>query len=102
MAEDRRVHVRLPGGAEVVRYDRSGKWHLERPGGGRVGLLLQDAVAWACEPGADVRLGLPGGLAFDRWYQRRLADEFLATMSERDAEELDKLRIAAWRSGACG
>jgi hypothetical protein len=68
---DRHVHIRLPDGREVVRYNRAGKWYMERPGGCRHHLKLADAASWAHHPGAEVFTGLPGGNAFDRMVQRR-------------------------------
>ncbi len=67
---DRRVHARTPRLAEIVRYDRAGKWYLEWPGdrewsAGRAALSLEAAAQIACEPGVQVRLGVPGGLRFD-------------------------------------
>lgn len=58
---------------EVVRYDRAGKWYLEEPGRRRP-LTLLEAVKeaeWIDYCNGDVRLGLPGGGAFDRLYKSR-------------------------------
>jgi hypothetical protein len=66
---DRRVHIRLRDGREVVRYDKSGKWWIEHPDGRRWHLMLSDAVSWAKEPGAEVFFGLPGGQRFDKRVQ---------------------------------
>lgn len=60
------VHAVLDGGAHIVRYDRSGKWYLERGGViSRRRLSLSEAVALALEPGATVHLGCAGGRSFD-------------------------------------
>lgn len=66
---DRRVHARLAGThAEVVRYERAGKWYLEYPGGSRYRLAFSKAVAHgrvAKSGGGQVFLGLPGGSKWD-------------------------------------
>lgn len=65
---DRRVHAVLESGAEVVRYDRAGKWYIEWPDGAmkpRRRLNLSKAVWHATSPGAVVNYGVPGGQAFD-------------------------------------
>lgn len=67
MADDRRVHARMITGAEVVRYNRAGKWYLEWPNGRRRSqLTIGDVVALACTPHCVIFYGLPGGDAFDR------------------------------------
>lgn len=63
---DRRIHARLVTGAEVVRYNRAGKWYLEPTEGKRSALTMADVVALACTPLCEVFYGLPGGEAFDR------------------------------------
>lgn len=74
--DDRRVHVRTRDGREVVRYDRSGKWWIEFPGGERrFRLKLSDAVSWAFDPGVTVFFGVPGGGAFDAAVRRQRAAE---------------------------
>lgn len=62
---DRRVHAVLSDGTEVVRYDRAGKWYLEK-GDVRQKVTL-DAAARAslADAEAQVRLGISGGKAFD-------------------------------------
>lgn len=66
-SRDRRVHARLVTGAEVVRYNRAGKWYLEyEDGKKRYRLTVGDAVALAVRPLSEVFYGLPGGEAFDR------------------------------------
>jgi hypothetical protein len=71
---DRTVHATNPGYlTEVVRYNKAGKWYFEEPGRRRP-LTLLEAVKEAefiayCN--GDVRLGLPGGGAFDRLYLKR-------------------------------
>lgn len=71
---DRQVHAKvfLPntsgreGGevAEIVRYDRAGKWYYESPTLRRQ-ISIMDAVQFIDET-AEVFYGRPGGLAFDR------------------------------------
>ncbi|WP_158303269.1 HNH endonuclease [Prauserella endophytica] len=63
--DDRRVHIRLRDGREVVRYDRAGKWFVEFPEGRRHLLKLSEAVEWAFDKGAEVIFGVPGGARFD-------------------------------------
>lgn len=65
---DRTVHASYSG-AEVVRYDRAGKWWLEYDNGARERLTLADAAhhaLWAMKHGGAVFAGRPGGAAFDR------------------------------------
>jgi len=62
--DDRTVHaVRRHDGAEIVRYDRAGKWYLERVDGSRSPLTLRGAVREAV--GGRVHFGRPGGRIFD-------------------------------------
>lgn len=67
---DRYVHATLADGREVVRYDVSGKWYLERRDGCRDHIKLAEAVSYALEAGATVRLELPGGGRFDAAVRR--------------------------------
>lgn len=68
---DRRVHAWTPDGAEVVRYERAGKWYLEHPpatGKERTSLTLAGAVQHALAAhrgGGRVFLRRPGGGQFD-------------------------------------
>lgn len=73
--EDRTVHAGLPGGGEIARYDRAGKYYLEWPpatGRKRRLLSLKEAVELAeshvDEPGGFVALGRYGGQSFDARY----------------------------------
>lgn len=69
--DDRRVHA-FGDSAEVVRYDRAGKWFIES----KIGLVparrvsINDAVDKAMrlwyEDNGSVNFGLPGGSAFDK------------------------------------
>lgn len=70
MADDRTVHIELPDGREVVRYDRAGKWYIEGPNITRLQLDLFHAAAQAIRPGARVFTGRPGGRAFDAAVRR--------------------------------
>lgn len=71
---DRTVHAQTPNGAEVVRYDRAGKWYFEHPpvtGTKRTALTLAQAVSLAVEgyeAGGTVFPGRPGGSRFDEQY----------------------------------
>jgi hypothetical protein len=76
MPDDRTVHAVLHDDWYVVRYDRAGKWYLEGYGsrmGKRMQVTLADAVRFAKDDGAEVRLGMPGGKLFDARY--RLVNE---------------------------
>lgn len=75
MNPDRRVHAKVPipveagpefGGefAEIVRYERAGKWYYESPVLRRQ-LALDEAVQFV-EEESQVQFGVPGGSAFDR------------------------------------
>lgn len=61
---DRTVHAISPAGAEIVRYDRAGKWFMEGSAH-RQPMSLADAVDTALLPGATVFLGRLGGKLFD-------------------------------------
>lgn len=72
---DRTVHAEWAF-AELVRYDRSGKWYIEHRDKslGRQRVKLQDAALWAVgakKLGGTIYLGKPGGQAFDRAVLRR-------------------------------
>ena len=71
---DRTVHATTAAGGEIVRYDRSGKWYYEHSGR-RVHIELAEAVTWALQTGATVRLGLPGGVRFDAAVRRLRAHD---------------------------
>jgi hypothetical protein len=74
MTGDRTVHVtiNLAGDQiEIVRYDRAGKWWLERATGYRRRLSLADAVAYAKESSNVIwHEGAPGGRMFDAWVRQ--------------------------------
>jgi len=67
---DRRVHAVTVLGAEVVRYDRAGKWYIEFPDGRRKAITLSEAVRRATASGSLARVGIPGGGAFDAALRR--------------------------------
>jgi len=80
MNEDRRVHAKMDG-AEVVRYNRAGKWYVELAADyGRIGLPAerrQIPIREAAElakvfeaRGGKIITRLPGGQAFDRLVER--------------------------------
>lgn len=74
---DRTVHARLNDGAEVVRYDRAGKWLVEWPAGSMlacVAVSMGQAARLASHAGAEVFLGRSGGRSFDAAV-RRLRDD---------------------------
>lgn len=68
---DRRVHA-ANHQAEVVRYDKAGKWYIEPldktlP---RQQVSVADAARyalWLYENGGVVKQGIPGGTAFDNF-----------------------------------
>lgn len=70
---DRTVHgLNAAREAEVVRYERAGKWYLEpKDGSRRTPLTLAQAVETAAA--GHVLLGRAGGLAFDAKYRRHAA-----------------------------
>lgn len=69
LEEDRRVHATLGNGAEIVRYDRAGKWYYEHEPIGaqpvRRQLSLTEAVQFVGDED-EWHDGLPGGTQFDR------------------------------------
>lgn len=70
---DRTVHATSSTGDEVVRYDRAGRWWLERADGTRAPLRLTTAVAEAiviARTGGRVHLGRLGGGRFDAAYRK--------------------------------
>jgi hypothetical protein len=74
---DRTVHAVTHKGVEIVRYDRAGKWFLEWPLGSMVPCKhvgVNEAARTAVEHSADIRVGLPGGKAFDAKVRRFRAD----------------------------
>lgn len=77
MSIDRTVHARGSDGREVVRYDRAGKWWLERPDGTRAPLQLptavSEAVVIAWEGGGEIYWNRHGGLRFDADVKKALA-----------------------------
>lgn len=67
---DRRIHA-ANDHAEVVRYDKAGKWYIEP----RDKTLPRQRVSvahaaryalWLYENGGVIKQGIPGGAAFDR------------------------------------
>lgn len=69
---DRTVHGLTEDGAEIVRYDRAGKWYIER-----AGVRREVTVAGAAEEAAKGRHyeRLMGGSAFDAKARRIRAAE---------------------------
>lgn len=59
---DRVVHARSKSGDEIVRYDKAGKWWLERADGTRAPLKLPTAVSEAIE------FSKTGGTIFENRY----------------------------------
>lgn len=96
---DRRVHAVLPDGTEVVRYDRAGKWYLEKQGTQYRKVLVQDAARKASVPGAGVTFDLPGGKQFDSIVRKRRAAraELDAKLDERQGYETEQERLARER-----
>ncbi len=77
---DRTVHGLSPRGWEIARYDRAGKWYLERKGEPRRRVGLDEATrlaAWG-----DFYPDRPGGTAFDSRV-RKLRE---ATVDRKDAD----------------
>lgn len=66
MNDDRTAHAKHLDGDELVRYDRAGKWFLERPDGKRQRLGVHQAVRTSLGEGWTHLPGLPGGGDFDR------------------------------------
>lgn len=62
--KDRTVHGKTADGAEIARYDRTGKWYIEPATGQRRHVKISEAAALAAA--GTYRLGLRGGSAFDR------------------------------------
>lgn len=69
MADMRRRHALLPGGTEIVRYERAGKWWAEKDGA-RERLTIREAAKMAAGESI-INRGLPGGSMFER-----LVDEY--------------------------
>lgn len=70
---DRTVHARRHDGAEVVRYDRAGRWYVEWPPGsmkGCVRVSVSKAARLAAADDAEVFFGQPGGRSFDAAVRR--------------------------------
>ncbi len=66
MSENRTVHAEGRF-AEVVRYDRSGKWYIEpKDGSQRRHVGVGEAAEWASVAATSLHLGRPGGLVFAR------------------------------------
>lgn len=63
IVSDRRVHGRSTDGAEIVRYDRAGRWFIEHPDRGRKRVTVNQAAQAAAN--GTTFPGLPGGLLFD-------------------------------------
>ncbi len=64
MSDDRTVHAEGIA-AEVVRYDRAGKWYIEpKNGGKRNHVSVKDAAVFAAVA-CTVHFGLSGGQRFE-------------------------------------
>jgi hypothetical protein len=72
LTDTRRVHARLTGVVEVVRYDRAGKWYVEPVAGRRWRVSMQEAAQHAARHGLVPNYGLPGGATFDGALRRLL------------------------------
>ena len=69
---DRMVHASRPD-ADLVRYDRAGKWFVEYDDGKREPIPFKFAVEWAVALQGrvgTVHYGLPGGSRFDSAVRR--------------------------------
>lgn len=68
-SSDRTVHASISG-AEIVRYDRAGKWYLEPTIGRRQHITLREAALkaryWEQNVAGAIFFGRSGGSAFDR------------------------------------
>jgi len=67
---DRRVHATIGINAQIVRYDRAGKWYYEE-GDIRTLLTISEAVEFVSDKRQWIP-GVQGGLAFDRLVRRKL------------------------------
>lgn len=73
---DRAVHATSKDGDEIVRYDKAGKWWLERADGTRASLKIGEAVEQAisfARAGGKIHTRRPGGKSFDVKVRRALA-----------------------------
>lgn len=68
---DRSVHGKTVTGAEVVRYDRAGKWYVEPLAGNRQRLSVQEAVDLVTMEGAEWYPSRQGGQQFDAKVRKR-------------------------------
>jgi hypothetical protein len=80
---DRTVHASNHE-AEIVRYDRAGKWYIEYRDGDRRRISLRQAAKFACllyvRDGV-ILTGKPGGRAFDRAVHQAAFDRAVHEMS---------------------
>jgi hypothetical protein len=93
---DRTVHAILVNGAEIVRYDRAGKWYYESSSYRRH-LTITEAVEFVGSPDQWIP-DLPGGSAFDRrirakfkgqsWIKATTAIDALARWALHHAAEI--------------
>ena len=63
VSTDRTVHGQTWDGEKIVRYDRGGKWYVEKKDGTRKRVGVKEAASLAAM--GDAYLGKPGGGAFD-------------------------------------
>jgi hypothetical protein len=73
---DRTWHAAFSDGTQLVRYNRTGKYYLEKPEGGRKRILLPSAVQMVVEAygaaGAAIAFGRAGGMMFDSAVKKAL------------------------------
>lgn len=70
MNADRTVHATLEDGSEVVRYERAGKYYVEKAGEKPRHVTLGEAVRLAALPGTRAHVGRVGGTRFDAAYRK--------------------------------
>lgn len=68
---ERIVHGTTADGHEIVRYDRAGKWYVEKADGTRTQISVKRAAELATRPGAQVFEGRYGGRLFRVAVRRR-------------------------------
>ena len=62
---DRTIHARLLDGSLIVRYDRAGKWRIEKLGDSGYQVTVGEAAELVASKGAAFYVGQPGGSRFD-------------------------------------
>lgn len=71
---DRKVHARLTDGAEIVRYERAGKYYYEGHGYRRLLHTMKEARQFITSKDEWIP-GVPGGSAFDRMMRKQLGGD---------------------------